>query len=107
MKGNVRKMSGNRGMSNKTYRGRIYEFVKAEDEGKHGGNGGVYTVSIVNRKVESSVVAKFFEYNKDEKKKIKRYNRFKNEVRVIQELGEIKGIIKILDTNCLETVWFM
>lgn len=36
-------MSGNRGISNKTYRGRIYEFVKAEDEG-------VYTVVLLIEK---------------------------------------------------------
>ncbi len=97
-------MSGKSQAECKKYMGKIYEFVKIETSGKHGGNGGVYKVKITNKDVKFPVVAKFFEYNKDREKKIKRYIRFKNEVSVIRELNDIRGIMKILDSNCPENV---
>lgn len=85
----------------KIFKGDKYEFFKISNRGKKGGNGGVYDVEITNEKIEFPIVAKFFEYDRDEKDK--RYKRLKKETKIIQELqGEIEGIMRIMDMNCPE-----
>lgn len=85
----------------KTFIGDKYKFLKRNHYGKKGGNGCVYDVEITNAEVRYPVVAKFFEYDKNEKDK--RYERFKNETKMIQALqGKIEGILEIMDMSCPE-----
>lgn len=99
-KGNMQKMNGK-----KIYKGNKYEFIKVDEHGRRGGNGGVYEVRVLNNKIEYEVVAKFFEYDRKPSIKSKRYDRFKQEIQVIQQYqNEIEGIIKIIDYYCPDEV---
>lgn len=83
----------------KIFKGEKYEFFKTSDRGKKGGNGCVYDVEITNAEIKYPVVAKFFEYNKKEKDK--RYERFKKESLIVQDIQEkVEGIMNIIDRFC-------
>lgn len=91
--------------SKKTYKGTTVEFTRKENAIGHGGNGGVYDVDITNKNYDLPVVAKFFEYDKFEYEKQKRYERFKRKIKIIQIYKlEIPGIINIIDSKCPENV---
>lgn len=90
-------------MSEKIYIGNKYSFTK-NDPKKHlgkGGNGAVYDVTT-KESIDYPVVAKFFEQL--EKDKEERYTRFRREILELIELGEIDGIIPIIDYHCPESI---
>ena len=94
----------------KKYHGEKYYFVRQEPSFAGGGNGAVYDVETAD--VSSPVVVKFFEY--EGREKAKRYERFKNEIKILNTLQGVDGIIEILDYQCPQEVprhkdaaWFM
>lgn len=79
----------------KKYQGEQYHFFRGQKVGK-GGNGAVYDVDI--RGFDYPVVAKFFEYEGEDK--ARRYERFKKEITIMCEMENCKGVIRVLDKNC-------
>lgn len=116
MKERVQKMNGRKMEAlDGIYQGSEYRFKVTDCEGKHGGNGGVYEVELIGKKLPYPVVVKFFEYNKNPHEREKRYQRFLEEIKVVREqLNGIDGIMEILDADCPahvpgqgEQAWYM
>ena len=99
MKESVLKMNGR-----KKYVGEKYAFYKNKSYIGKGGNGAVYDVELLpnDNELQFPVVAKFFNYKGIDKEK--RYNRFKNEVIVLDELKDITGVMNIIDKKCPKNV---
>lgn len=77
------------------YEGDIYSFYKKKRLGK-GGNGAVYDIEIEG--IGYPVVAKFFEYDGDDKEM--RYERFKREIKFAHTMKTNDGIMPVIDQNC-------
>ena len=99
MKESVLKMNGR-----KKYVGEKYAFYKNKPYIGKGGNGEVYDVELLpnDNELQFPVVAKFFNYKGIDKEK--RYNRFKNEVIVLDKLKGITGVMNIIDKKCPKNV---
>lgn len=80
----------------KIYEGQVYSFFISGEEIGHGGNGSVYDAKV--EKIDYPVVVKFFNY--DGRDKEKRYNRFKKDIKILNDLNDIDGVMKILDSHC-------
>lgn len=91
----------------KVFSGKHFRFIKAETEGLHGGNGGVYKVVLLKegKQCQYPLVAKFFEYDGPKDEKEKRYRRFQREICTVQKLqSQNSGIVPVLDMYCPEHV---
>ncbi|MDU4927025.1 MAG: protein kinase [Clostridium sp.] len=103
LKEGMLKMNGN----NAIYQGVHYRFKKGKFIGK-GGNGTVYNVDILDNQSNNDYVIKILNierWNKNNRVKSERYERFKREIKITVKLqDEVVGIMKIIDYYCPDEI---
>lgn len=96
-------MSGN----NIIYKGRHHKFKKGKFLGR-GGNGTVCNADILDCQYDKNYVIKILNierWNKNDKVKIERYERFKREIKTTVMLqDDVDGVMKIIDYYCPDEI---
>ncbi len=90
------------GSKSKMYEGQKYKFEIGSYIAK-GGNGKVYHAINIKPTINQCLVVKFYKKNINNKSNIERFERFKNEVKILaSRCRDIEGIIQIFDYDIPE-----